>query len=459
MNNKFYHSVYLEENLCVGCIHCLKRCPTKAIRVPNGKARIISEFCIDCGECIRHCPHHAKQTRHEHLDDLKKYDYKVALVDPSMYGQFNHLHDVNIMLTALIRMGFDNVFEVAYAYEYLAVKTREYLQNENPPLPIINTTCPSIERLIRVRFPDLIPHMLPFLPPVEIAAQAALKEAMASTGLPENRIGIIYIAPCPAQVSFARSPLGMEKTHINATIAMKDIYKQMIHYMNECCNNPMDLMRCGKTGVSVGTTCQEAKSICDTNYLAADGIENVINVLNDIEDGKIPETLVYAELKGCSAGCVGGPLNLENPYIARAKIKQLDQYVKDSVPSEDFFEKQCGIDIHWTQPVNYESVYPLGSNIMESMQRMQKVEDILRTLPKLDCGSCGAPTCRTLAEDIVRGIPDMNREKCIYLLRGMYQRMKREDARLRKEDARLKGEQKTDPSENKEEHSNDHTGS
>ena len=47
MNKKFFHSVYLDESLCKGCINCIKRCPTQAIRVRNGKARITSQFCID----------------------------------------------------------------------------------------------------------------------------------------------------------------------------------------------------------------------------------------------------------------------------------------------------------------------------------------------------------------------------------------------------------------------------
>ena len=50
--DKFYHSVRLDEELCKGCINCIKRCPTQAIRVQDGKARINKKFCIDCGECM-----------------------------------------------------------------------------------------------------------------------------------------------------------------------------------------------------------------------------------------------------------------------------------------------------------------------------------------------------------------------------------------------------------------------
>ena len=421
-DKKFYHSVYLQPDLCVGCIHCLKRCPTQAIRVPRGKAQIIKEFCIDCSECITHCPHNAKKSRRAHLEYLTDYKYKVALVDPSMYGQFNRLNDVNIMLTALLSLGFDDVFEVGYAYEYLLEKTDKFLNSSLAQLPAISATCPSVVRLIRVRFPELLDNLVPFLPPTEIAAQAALKEAQDKTGLSREEIGIIYIAPCPAQVSFASSPLGMEESYITDCLAMKDIYTAMLPLMKEARKNPKPLSRCSQVGIRVAITCRESLSLETENWLAADGIENVIRVLSDIEDDKIPDHVRYIELKGCSGGCVGGVLNIDNPYMARSKILRLSA---EKTPSTlPFFEEKCRIDLRNTLPIEYEPVYTLGETMLESMTKMQEVEALQKQLPGLDCGSCGAPTCLALAEDTVRGTNHAGKDKCIYLMRGRYYRMK-----------------------------------
>ena len=180
--NKFYHSVRLDADLCKGCINCIKRCPTEAIRVRGGKAQINSKFCIDCGECIRVCPHHAKHAVYDKLDVLKKYEYTVALPAPSLYSQFNNLDDVNIVLNALLLMGFNDVFEVSAAAEMVSEATREYISAHEEKLPLISTACPSVVRLIRVRFPNLIPHMLPLNPPVEVAASLAVKKALKMTG-------------------------------------------------------------------------------------------------------------------------------------------------------------------------------------------------------------------------------------------------------------------------------------
>ena len=98
--DKFGHSVYLDANLCKGCINCIKRCPTQAIRVRDGKAVITKEFCIDCGVCIRICPHHAKKVRRDKPEMIRQFEYTVALPAPALFGQFNNLDDANILLTA-----------------------------------------------------------------------------------------------------------------------------------------------------------------------------------------------------------------------------------------------------------------------------------------------------------------------------------------------------------------------
>ena len=51
-----YHSVDLLEDVCTGCTACIKACPMEAIRIREGKARIIERRCIDCGVCIATCP-------------------------------------------------------------------------------------------------------------------------------------------------------------------------------------------------------------------------------------------------------------------------------------------------------------------------------------------------------------------------------------------------------------------
>ncbi len=409
--DKFYHSVRLDAELCMGCINCIKRCPTQAIRVRNGKAQINSKFCIDCGECIRVCPHHAKHATYDKLDVLKQYEYTVALPAPSLYSQFNNLDDVNIVLNTLLMMGFHDVFEVSAAAELVSEATREYLSENPDRLPAISTACPSVVRLIRVRFPNLIPNLLPLNPPVEVAAILAAEKAMKETGLPREKIGIIFISPCPSKVTYVKSPLGTDHSEVDRVLAIKEVYPQLLSCMKAVGDDPPEIGTSGKIGISWGRSGGEASGLFTEEYLAADGIENVIRVLEDMEDQKFTN-LKFVELNACNGGCVGGVLTVENPYVAEVKLKRLRKYMP---VARSHIEGNAEELVKWTKDVQYEPVFNLGNTMMESFARLGQAERLCKKLPGLDCGSCGAPTCKALAEDIVRG--EAVESDCVYYLR------------------------------------------
>ena len=315
MSEKINHSVLLDVDKCKGCTHCLKRCPTEAIRIRNGHAVIRSERCIDCGECIRVCPHNAKNAQYDRLEDFKDYKWKIALPAPALYGQFDNLEDLDYVVTGLLKCGFDDVFEVARAAEIVSEFTRQYLKREDIPKPVISSACPSVVRLISVRFPYLLDNVLPILPPVELAARMAKEEAMKKhPELREEDICALFISPCPAKVSYVRNPLGTEQSKIDGVLAIRDIYFKLVSAMNNI-QVPDANSETGRIGVSWAGTGGESSALLNDKYLAADGIENIIKVLDEIEKENFAG-LEFIELNSCNGGCVGGALNVENPYIA-----------------------------------------------------------------------------------------------------------------------------------------------
>ncbi len=422
--NEFYNSVNLKKELCMGCINCIKRCPTQAIRVRDSKAFIIKEFCIDCGECIRVCPHHAKEATYDSPDILKRFEYTIALPAPSLYGQFNNLEDIDIVLTALKRMGFDEVYEVSSAAEIVSELTRKYVATNRDKWPIISTACPTVVRLIQIRFPNLIDHLLPIYAPVDLAAINARKQAMDKTGLSSDKIGIIFITPCPAKVTAVKSPIGIDKSEIDGALAMKEVYTILLPHMKESVNNTEEISQSGRIGIGWGSSGGEAGALLIDNYLAADGIDNVIRVLDDLEDQKF-EQLEFIELNACSGGCVGGVLTVENPYAAKVKLKRLRKYLPVSC---NHYDESINSDTYWTEDVIYEPVFKIGSNMNDSIKKMARVEELCERFPGLDCGSCGAPTCKALAEDIVRGVA--KEEDCIHILKDYIHRLSGELSRI-----------------------------
>lgn len=405
---EFFHSVTLDKDKCMGCINCIKRCPTEAIRVRNGKAKIIKERCIDCGECIRVCQHHAKKAIYDPLSVLDQFKYKIALPAPSLYAQFNNLEDVDIVLNALLKMGFDKVYEVAKAAEMVSDATRKILHENTVPKPVISSACPAITRLIRVRFPNLIDNVLPLNAPVELAARLAKEEAVQKTGLKPEEIGAIFISPCPAKVTAAKMPLGTEKSDISAVLAISEVYPVLLKYMKEYETKPAEsLSEAGKIGVSWASSSGESDALLNDSYLAADGIENAIRVLEDLEDEKF-SNLDFIELNACDGGCVGGVLTVENPYIARTKLKRLRKYLPVSLNHIDSISEP----MRWDQELEFSPVMELDENFVVALNKMNEMERIKAELPGLDCGSCGAPSCSALAEDVVRGFASV--DDCIF---------------------------------------------
>ena len=224
----YFHSVRLDKDKCRGCTNCIKRCPTQAIRVRNGKAVIIKERCIDCGECIRVCPHHAKYASRDVISQIDDYKYKVALPAPALYGQFNNLDDINIILNALPSLGFDSVFEVSKAAELISEATRIYMQENAHIKPLISSACPAVVRLIRVCFPELVDNIMPITAPVDEAGRLARIKAVQKTGLKPEEIGVFFITPCPAKVTAIKQPIGIEKSHVDGAIAIHDVYPLLL---------------------------------------------------------------------------------------------------------------------------------------------------------------------------------------------------------------------------------------
>lgn len=409
------HSVTLDSTLCMGCTNCVKHCPTEAIRVRNKIAKIIKERCIDCGECIRQCPYHAKRAVVDPLSVLKNYEYTIALPAPTLYAQFQKVRDRNFILTALKRIGFDDVFEVSSAAEAISEATRDELRHGNLPRPLINTACPTVVRIVRTRFPSLIPHLLPYKPPMELAARWAKKLAAKKTGLSTDKIGCIFISPCPAKATSIKTPLGFEKSCVDAVVSIAEVYPKLRTAI-KMVKHPEQLAHSGPIGMGWAVSGGECRGADSMEHLAADGMENVIHILEALEDEKF-SGVDFIELTACVGGCVGGVLAVENPFIAKARLdKAIRQSRKEAAPAE--LPKE---EIPWSDTVEFAPIFRLDNDISTAMQKMALVDEIQKKFPGMDCGACGAPSCRALAEDIAGGFA--TEDLCIFLIREKLQKL------------------------------------
>ncbi len=412
----YKHSVSLDIEKCKGCTTCLKRCPTEAIRIRDGHAVINSGRCIDCGECIRVCPYKAKKATHDSLSILGDYKYTIALPAPSLYGQFDNLDNIGYIIRGLKDLGFDDVFEVACAAELVSAYTRKYIKRDDVKKPVLSSACPAITRIISMNYPDLCENIMPILPPVDIAAILARDKALSEhPELKPEEIGIIFISPCPAKVSYVKNSFAGDRNYISATISVRDVYFALLDVMKKREDEPLESTDSGMVGIGWASTGGESTAILNDRYLAADGIENCIRVLDQIENSDIT-TLDFIEFNACSGGCVGGAMTVANPYIAQARLQSLKRYLpvspnrpaSDWIPDQYFHEKT----------VEYNPYSLLSDDRKTAMRMMSDIEAITKELPGLDCGSCGAPTCMAFAEDIVKC--ETSADECTVIMRQIF---------------------------------------
>lgn len=409
---EYFHSVTLDEEKCKGCTNCIKRCPTEAIRVRMGKARIIAERCIDCGECIRVCPYRAKKAITDPLENINNYKFKVAIPAPTLYGQFKSARSVNQLLTAFKLIGFDHVYEVAKAAEIISDATRELIKKNNLSKPLLSSACPAVVRLIQVRFPNLIDNILKLESPMELAAKIVKDELVKNKNIPRKDIGVFFITPCAAKVTSIKAPYEREESCVDGAISIKDIYIKLFNALGEV-KEEENLMKAGFAGIQWANSGGESLALGTDNFLAVDGIHNVISILEELENDKL-EDVDFIEALACQGGCLGGPLTVENLYVAKTRIKKfIEMTKKNKLP--DTSDNTHDYDLLWKGNVEYKPIMKLDEDFEIAMKKLEALQSINEELPGLDCGACGAPNCRALAEDIVRGIA--NETDCVFKLR------------------------------------------
>ncbi len=404
----YEHSVLLDTSKCTGCTTCLRHCPTEAIRIKNGHAVINSARCIDCGECIRVCPHKAKKAVCSRLESMDRFKWKIALPAPTLYGQFDNLDDIDYVLNGLLSIGFDDVYEVSKAAELVSAYTRLYLKTDGVKKPAISSACPVVMRLIALRYPSLSDNIIHMLPPMEVAALLARERAKKThPELKPEEIGVCFISPCPAKASYVKNGFAGYKSQVDEVVSISDIYFLLINAMKKD-DNVESLSESGMIGIGWARSGGEATAIFNENYLAADGIENVNRVLDQIENGNIPQ-LEFVELNACTGGCVGGVLTMQNPFIAKARLQTLRRYLPVSQNFLNGEDSKYIPDYYlFNELPEYQPIARLSDSMAESMRMMADIQKLKEVLPGIDCGSCGAPSCRAFAEDVVKGTANID---------------------------------------------------
>lgn len=394
---------------CRKCYACVRACPVKTIAIKKGLPEIIEEGCLTCGRCVLACSIGAKVVQ----DDTTMVQQWIAegqsvaaIVAPSFPASF--AVSGGKMVSALQRLGFSTVQEVAYGAGICAKEYANYFR-QNPDNMTISTACPAVVQLVEKHFPSLLPHLAPIDSPMLI--QSKIVKSM----YPDHKI--VFIGPCLAKKHEAED--ANTAGYVDAVITFRQLNQWFVQENINCQEMPDALWDNPKPelsrtfpisgGLLKSSNIQE--DIASMEIIVVEGAGRCIEVLKAVENGEF--TPRFLDMLICE-GCVMGPGMLSDKcYVVRARqvAEQIDQnqnIADDKLPeiiNELTFER-----VFTPQPL---------------VKRTFSDEEIWQTLKEtgkhsqrdlINCSACGYDTCWEKAVACLQGMAE--KEMCLpFLLR------------------------------------------
>lgn len=415
--------VAFNTDICSECSNCVIACPTKAIRLYKNNPTCLTEKCIRCGECLRVCPTGAVTTKIYELEALQKDKVSIALVSPVLYSQFKDATPNDILL-ALRKIGFHDAMDVSHYIEMYFFAVEKYLAENRitgqSPWPLISQVCPVVIRLIAYQFPGLLPHLMPIMRPLSHHAKGTRERISREYGINKDAVTLYHITPCPAKLvtrmsSFSQEPL------VDRTMGIKDVYAQITRELNrmkkggaENSKEESQTQKIGESCLNWGISGGEISGISSNKTLAVSGLKETITYLEKIEMGLFKD-VEYMEFRTCPEGCIGGALTAVDKFIAKnTVIKMIRKFdSKPLMPGDNGVSlDRNGWGLSDITQDELQRIFGIHKEHI-SIEQLEEIENILKKLPGKDHAACGAPDCRTFAEDVVMGKAKL--DDCIML--------------------------------------------
>ena len=377
----------LKKSNCKNCYKCIRHCPVKAIRFSGNQAHIIGNECILCGQCFVVCPQDAKQIVDE-TEKVKVFlqspEPVVVSLAPSFIANYTGV-GINSMRDALQKLGFYDVEETAIGAT-IVKKEYERMLKEDERDVIITSCCHSVNLLIQKYFPSLLGYLADVVSPMQAHCQDIKKR------FPNAKT--VFIGPCVAKKDEAEHYEGI----VDAVLTFEELTTMLnekgIELKPEIDTTKESRARFFPTTGGILKTMTEKPE--GYTYIALDGVENCIDALRDIENGKIHKCFI--EMSACTGSCIGGPVM--EKYHRSSRIKDYIS-VTDYAGEEDFDVSTPSFPEVRKQfeYIEHRLSEPSETEIMNVLRQMGK----FKPSQELNCGSCGYNTCREKAKAVCQG--------------------------------------------------------
>ena len=376
----------LKKSNCKNCYKCIRHCPVKSIRFSGNQAHIIGNECIMCGRCFVVCPQNAKEI----VDGTEKVRVLLQSTDPvivSLAPSFVANYEgtgIESMRRALKKLGFSDVEETAIGATIVKNEYERMLREEDRDI-IISSCCHSVNLLIQKYFPSSLEYLADVMSPMQ-AHCADIKKRIPNAKT-------VFIGPCVAKKDEAEYYEGTVDAVLTFEELTNWLKSERVEIEKETDNTPESRARFfPTTGGVLKTMAQNAPGY---TYLALDGVENCIEALKDIENGKIHKCFI--EMSACVGSCIGGPVMEKRHNSPVHDYMTVAQYAG----TRDFdvnIPKVSELKKHFTA-IEHRLHIPSETEIASVLRRMGK----FKPADELNCGSCGYNSCREKAIAICQG--------------------------------------------------------
>ena len=333
------HAV-IDEKICVSCGICAKACPYHSIifqPIPceeacpvgaisqdeRGKEKIDEAKCIHCGRCMQACPFGAIMERSEMFDVLRDLldpaKNTVAMIAPAIVGQFNT--DLGKVVTALKKLGFDHVVEVAYGADLTADReTAEFVERiGHGALCMTSSCCPAYVEAVNKHI-GTIKNLVSDTPsPMQLAGEWAGKQWPGARR--------VFIGPCVAKRAEALASSNVENVMTFEELGSTFVAAGIDVF--ECADTQPD-----QIATATGRKFAVAGGVAGAVRVgaAANGVQAEEKLFNGLDKkafatlravDKIIKKPTFIEVMTCEGGCMHGPGVISNPVVARSFLEKL----------------------------------------------------------------------------------------------------------------------------------------
>ncbi len=388
-------SITYDTSKCILCSRCVRICEevqhvstidfcgrgnSSSIKTAMDRGFNLSN-CIFCGQCIRVCPTgalHERNQLNEVLEALQdsantlvaQYDSTAAVSLSESFGIRMAKNISGLLNNALRKIGFDAIFDSGFGADLAIIEHASELQErieENKPLPLLSSTCPSWVKYVEQWYPDLIPHLSACKSPQLITGSLIKNYWAQQEGINAKNIVSVAITSCTAKKFEIQREEVMQKgglTDVDIVLTTRELIEllritgiDIANINEESADTPMNTRSfTGKLidtggGLTEGVIrtfahnlgySEQDESIIkqlrglknhkettitfnETSYHlgAFSTLEKARSIMAQIQDNTSPYHMV--EMMTCVGGCLGGggqPFNTDLKLI-KARLKSL----------------------------------------------------------------------------------------------------------------------------------------